>query len=294
MRLINLPVGLLLLLLSSSSALALSQKQARKLISQLAGSSLSSSAVRIRTLSESDSEAEASVEVETAFRLVQDKRDRWLVAEVRVGQNRWEEISIIASALNRQALEQACLAPELPRDGHILSVRRARCLIARLVGIELPSDGVRIRSVSFLGVPLASPSALVVARVQAEVKFVKQGNWHVSQIRTGKADWINIEGAVNALNDAKRKRAQADLAVLARALEDFRNISGFYVVSDKEPVLIDHLSPRYLAQVIRLDPWGNPYKYQGQSDRFLLSSLGPDGKENTPDDIVVSSTPRPS
>jgi hypothetical protein len=288
MRLVYLLVLLLVLILSSSSAFALSQKQARKLISQIAGSSLPGSAVRIKSLTENGSEAEATAEIETAFRLVQDREDRWQVAEVRVGQNRWEETSVIASAFNRPAPELACLARELSKSGEVLSVRRARCLLAHVLGIELPSDALRIRSVSSLGVPLASPSAVVVARLEADVKFVKEGDWRVSQIRTGNGGWINVEGAVAALNDAKRKRAQADLATLARALEEYRRTSGFYVVSDKEPVLIDHLSPRYLQQVIRLDPWGNPYKYQGQTDRFLLTSLGPDGKENTPDDITVS------
>jgi hypothetical protein len=53
-------------------------------------------------------------------------------------------------------------------------------------------------------------------------------------------------------------------------------------------VLIDHLSPRYLARVIRVDPWHRPYQYEGQPDRYSLRSLGPDGKPNTQDDIVVS------
>jgi hypothetical protein len=53
-------------------------------------------------------------------------------------------------------------------------------------------------------------------------------------------------------------------------------------------VLIDHLSPHYLARVIRVDPWHRPYQYDGQQDRYSLRSFGPDGKPNTPDDIVVS------
>jgi hypothetical protein len=294
MRLVNLPVPLLLIMLSSSSAFALGQKQARKLISQIAGSNLPGSAVQIKRLTENGSEAEALAEIETAFRLVQDEQDRWQVAEVRVGQNRWEEITTIAAAFHLTSPEIACVVPDLSKGADIVSVRRARCLLANLLGIELPSDAVRIRSISSLGVPLASPSAIVVARVQAYVKFVKDGDWRISQIRTGNADWLNVSGAVVALDEAKRKRAQADLAILARALEAYRHTSGFYVVTDKESALIDHLCPHYLDHVIRLDPWGNPYKYQGQSDRFLLSSVGPDGKENTPDDIVVSGPARPS
>src|SRR5262245_32196428 len=132
MRLVHLPVLLLVIVLSSSSVFALSQKQARKLISQIAGSNLPGNAVRIKSVTENGSEAEASAEIETAFRLVQDKEERWQVAEVRVGQNRWEEISLIASAFGRPSPEMACLGRELSQSGDVLSVRRARCLLAHL------------------------------------------------------------------------------------------------------------------------------------------------------------------
>ena len=67
-----------------------------------------------------------------------------------------------------------------------------------------------------------------------------------------------------------------------------RRERGAFVVSDRESVLIDHLSPHYLTRVIRVDPWHRPYHYEGQQERYSLRSLGPDGKPNTPDDIVVS------
>ncbi len=75
--------------------------------------------------------------------------------------------------------------------------------------------------------------------------------------------------------------------MIARALEKFRKERGFYVVSDSEAVAIDHLSPRYLARVIRVDPWHQPYKYLGERDHFVLRSTGPDAKDNTPDDIEL-------
>ncbi|MCA1605286.1 MAG: type II secretion system protein GspG, partial [Acidobacteria bacterium] len=77
--------------------------------------------------------------------------------------------------------------------------------------------------------------------------------------------------------------------LIAGALEKFRGDRGSYVISDSQAVAIDHLSPRYLAQVIRVDPWHQPYKYQGERDQFTLSSAGPDGKADTPDDIRLSS-----
>lgn len=40
------------------------------------------------------------------------------------------------------------------------------------------------------------------------------------------------------------------------------------------------------------DPWGNPYVYKypfEETDRYILYSFGPDGKEGTEDDIVYKS-----
>jgi hypothetical protein len=56
-------------------------------------------------------------------------------------------------------------------------------------------------------------------------------------------------------------------------------------------VAVDYLSPKYLAQIIRLDPWHEPYLYEGERDRFTLRSKGADRKENTPDDIVFGRSP---
>jgi hypothetical protein len=53
-----------------------------------------------------------------------------------------------------------------------------------------------------------------------------------------------------------------------------------------EGTLVDHLNPRYLARIIRVDPWHQPYLYEGTQTTFTLRSAGADGKENTPDDIV--------
>ena len=42
------------------------------------------------------------------------------------------------------------------------------------------------------------------------------------------------------------------------------------------------------GRVVRLDPWHQPYLYAGTRDGYRLTSLGPDGRENTPDDISLS------
>jgi Type II secretion system (T2SS), protein G len=281
---------LIIALHSNTTLASLSRDQARKLIASVAGAKLPGKAVRIRNISGTESEAEATAEIETAFRIIEDKNDQWRLFEVRMGQDRWEEVPLIAAAAGSNLPQDKCSAPELRRNE--LSVKRARCVIANALHIDLPSDSVRVLSISDLGLPFASrPSMIVSALVQADVKFQKaQGKWLITQIRTGDGPWIDVESVVSGLNDEKRKRAQSELATLASALEQYHKESGFYIVSEKHPVLVDHLSPRYLSSVIRLDPWRHPYQYQGDRDHFQLRSFGPDGLENTADDIVVNSS----
>ena len=140
-----------------------------------------------------------------------------------------------------------------------------------------------------MSVPLASQSAIVTAWVRTDLRLLNdRGGWRVVELRTGNSDWVRLEPIVAAVNEQKQKKARTEMELIARALEKFRKDRGFYVVSDSQAVAVDHLSPRYLPQVIRVDPWHQPYKYQGDRDRFTLRSAGPDGKADTADDIVLN------
>jgi hypothetical protein len=175
------------------------------------------------------------------------------------------------------------LALAYGRAADDLSPGQARKLIANLAGIQLPSNAVRVREVSMSG-----SSALVVAQVETAFRFARgdDGKWRVAEIRTGDNRWEDVDMLVRAVNAEKVGRARAELETLATALESFRRERGFYVVAKAEGALVDHLNPRYLARVIRVDPWHNPYLYEGTQSAYTLRSAGADGKENTPDDIV--------
>jgi hypothetical protein len=166
-----------------------------------------------------------------------------------------------------------------------LTPKEARKLIARMAGIELPSDAVRVKSISSLG-----NAYVVVAQVETAFKVVKGDNdkWRVAEIRTGDRSWEDVDMLVRALNAEKTSRVQAELGAIATALESYRREHGFYVEAKTEAALIDHLNPRYLAQVIRVDPWNKPYEYEGTRTNFVLRSSGPDGKSNTSDDIALT------
>ena len=166
-----------------------------------------------------------------------------------------------------------------------LTPKEARKLIARMAGINLPSDAVRVKEVSAMG-----NSATVVAQVETAFRFDKgsDGKWRIAEIRTGDRRWEDVDLLVKALNAEKTSRARAELESIATALESYRREHGFYLQSKTEAALIDSLNPRYLPSIIRVDPWHQPYQYEGTRGSFVLRSSGPDEKPNTADDVVVT------
>lgn len=289
-----------ILALTASEARAdLNFKQARKLISRMAGFELPVNGVRVkRILTTSGSSAEATAEIQTTLRFSISLRGQWRVAAVRTGPSQWEELDLFAAAAQTELLASGCddLDPLSPASSAAnLTMKRSRCLIAEIAGVQLPSDAVRVKAISPLALPLASrPSAVVEAVIAVDLRFDRDSGagWEVTALRTGRREWVNLEGLMAAANKEKMRRARAELDAIARALETFRTERGFYVASERQAVLIDHLSPRFISRVIRTDPWHKPYQYQGEPDHFTLRSMGPDGKENTTDDIVVISPGR--
>lgn len=291
-------LGLLPLMVCGVIALAaadaraeLSSKQARKAITRMPGFELTSGAVRVKAIAPG-TPAEVTADIRNVFKFEQDERGRWRIAEIRTAQDRWEAIDVIADAARANVATDECNAPDAPFRGTAAvdpSVKRARCLLGALTGIDVPSDAVRIQEVDPLPLPLASrASAVVVAWIRVTARLVNESKgWQVSELRTGNRDWVKLQPLIEALNEKKRARARSDMAIMSQALERYRQDRGFYLVSDSHAALIDHLNPRYLSKIIRVDPWNHPYKYEGQRDRFLIYSLGPDGKDRTGDDIEM-------
>lgn len=270
----------------------LSEKTARKAIQTMFGASLPGSAVQIHEIrSGGEGVAEVTAEIQSVFRARQVE-GHWRLSEIRTGQDTWEKLETISQALNTTLPSGGCDEPSqfVRMAGNALTVKRSRCLVAELLGVTLPSDAVRIKETSALNLPLGTESsALITARVQIELRLTS-GNrgWQVSEFKSGTRAWTNVATLSSALNETKRVAATTDLTTIANALVEFRRERGSFIVTDKESVVIDHLNPRYLTRVIRVDPWHRPYQYEGAQDRFSLRSLGPDGKPGTADDVVIT------
>jgi len=194
----------------------------------------------------------------------------------------------LAVALVLTFVVAASLIATNTRAAGDLTPKEARRVIARLAGIELPSDAVRVKSISPMG-----NSAVVVAQVETAFRLVNdKDKWRVAEIRTGDRRWEDMDLLIRALNAEKTSRVRAELETIATALEAFRRERGSYVEAKTEAALIDFLNPRYLARVIRLDAWHRPYEYEGSGNSYALRSVGPDGISNTADDILVTNPSR--
>lgn len=268
----------------------LGTKDARNLIRRVLGSDLPSGAVRIRTISSTGAaEAVAVAQIETAFRFEQDDAERWRIAEIRTGDNRWEDLTLMARAATGETTATGSLSETsgINAKRSTLDAPFARELLAGFIGVELPSDDVRVKEVSSL-----YQSAVVLAQVAAEFRFNKgsDGKWRIAQIRTGTREWTDVERLLRVVNDEKARRARSELEMMVDALRSFRRERGFFVVASSTSTLMDQLNPRYLSRVIRLDPWHRPYLYEGEREHYSLRSAGADGVPDTADDINLPRT----
>lgn len=275
---------------TTPASAAISQKEARNAIAKAIGMSLPRSTVHTKSITSSSANAaEVSAELELAFRLESELGGRWRVRELRVSAGEWEDLSFLVETLKFDMTPERCDSKDqYQRVDSLLSNKRARCLVADLFGVAMPSDEVRIKSIA--GPSLGrQPSALIETVVTANFRLLRDSRgWRVSELRSGKREWVNVENVPAAVDALKRARATEQMNQIAVALDAYWRERGSFVVSDKHQVLIDNLSPQFLHSVIRLDPWRHNYLYLGERDRFTLRSAGPDGKENTPDDVIWS------
>ena len=247
------------------------------------------------------------------------KQKRWRAVEFRTGDRAWEEFELVSTPAFASRLEAARLAlEELVTEfaaQQAASVAKEEAASANLVTVPTQAEAeggkkdkkkkdaekkkaeeakkVEPLTRGALTVKQLSPmGSSVVAEVTVAATFSltrdARGRWRVAEVSAGGESSGDLAALWLAADARKAERARADLAALGEALEAFRRERGFYVVARDSVVLLDHLSPRYTQRIIRLDPWHNPYRYEGNTASYTLASDGPDGKPGTADDITHS------
>jgi hypothetical protein len=164
-----------------------------------------------------------------------------------------------------------------------LGSRDARDRIAQALGIGEPGR-IHIKSISLTG----KKEAVVEATFDGafHLSAGKDGNWAVTEVRTGDRCWESVELIRTAIRKEKILRTTADLRAIATALEAFHRDHGSYVQGTSGAVLMDNLAPRYIDRLIRTDAWSHEFEYGGGRSGYRLASPGPDGKPGTGDDII--------
>ena len=96
--------------------------------------------------------------------------------------------------------------------------------------------------------------------------------------------------AVGALQNAKVKKAQTEVAQIANFIE------SYYAFQEEFPSSLEDLvnPPGGMAPITReipLDPWRNDYEFNRTgNDSYELFSAGPDGQTGSDDDIFAPGT----
>jgi len=96
---------------------------------------------------------------------------------------------------------------------------------------------------------------------------------------------------------AKVAAAKSDISNMGTALDAFEVDNGYYPKGKtglqdlvQQPRDAQGWKGPYIKDAIPNDPWGHPYIYQypgkHNSSGYDLSSVGPDGREGTDDDIT--------
>ncbi|HEX8116379.1 MAG TPA: type II secretion system protein GspG [Pyrinomonadaceae bacterium] len=245
------------------------------------------------------------------------KVKRWRAAEVRTGDRSWEEFDLVADAFGRERTESARLALEElvtefeAQQSKVGAGWKNTALDVETEAARAAETGAKkkkekkeeekkeeekkvepltrgpltIKQLSLMG-------SSAVAEVEVAGDFIlskdARGRWRVTGFEVGGETVGDLDALWLSVDARKAARAREDLAEMREALEAFRRERGFYVVGEDSVVLQDHLSPRYAKRVIRLDPWHNPYRYNGTAAAYTLASDGPDGKPDTADDVTLS------
>lgn len=98
-----------------------------------------------------------------------------------------------------------------------------------------------------------------------------------------------VPKVIGRTDEARQTKAAADLKAIEEALHLYKLDNGFYppteqglsaLVRKPESGLIPrNWNPEGYLEKVPIDPWGNPYVYLSDGERYALKSYGADGEE---------------
>jgi hypothetical protein len=175
-------------------------------------------------------------------------------------------------------------------------------LVSGCGGARLSHEEIR-KQVAELGTSTLVPSSVSIRRVvsqsgnraiaetSVELAFQMERDsetspWHISAVRLGDQNWVSVAELIEALNESKRKITAASLEKLSAGVAAYRQRNASLPVGTDIKVMADVLHPTYMKDLVLDDGWGRPILVETSAASLRFRSLGADGQQGTPDDLL--------
>lgn len=150
--------------------------------------------------------------------------------------------------------------------------------------LSLREDQIEVEDVTEAGNQLVAE-----IKVTTAVRMVKkEGKWVIEEIRLADRRWEKAEHILAVINQKRSEATRRELEQLRAAIARYQAANTQVPQAQNHDELVNLLTPDYLAEVIRIDAWSNPFSYKALSKAsYDLRSAGPDEILGTPDDLVM-------
>jgi len=172
-------------------------------------------------------------------------------------------------------------------SGARLSHDEARRQIAEIGNSTLVPDSIHIQRI----VSQTDKDAIAETSVAMAFEFQRAKTsdpWHIAAVRLGDRDWVGVDEIVTAVNESRRRTTMESFQKLVIGIATFKQRNGSSPNAAEIVGLTNILHPTYMVDLVRLDGWGRPIRYEVVGTSFRLLSDGADGVRGTPDDILLA------
>ena len=168
-----------------------------------------------------------------------------------------------------------------------LSHDEARRQIAEIGNSSLVPGAIQVQRI------VSQTDKDAIAEISVSLAFEFQRNkvsdpWHIAAVRMGDRDWVGVDEIVAAVNESRRRTTLESFQKLATGIATFRQRTGAAPDASEIVALTNILHPAYMADLVRLDAWGRPIRYEVVGAGFRLLSDGADGVRGTSDDVLLA------